>query len=180
MTDKDMGVPTPAQAKQVAVVGRYLDPATAWAEVFSAEYVGLELAVACTTTELETGGRSVYGADPASSWMNDGPFGTLWEQPVTESNYKWFIGHVKAGAVSNGVGVKQLTSLSLLEAADARGGAWQVQHNCAEGDRFFVELLHQAGSLWAAFRDYNGSGPAADAYANRAVALVETWRARLA
>ena len=178
--DDVMGKPNATQAKQVAIVGKYLDPATAWAEVFSAGYVGLELAVACATTELETGGRHIYGADPASAWMNSGPFGTLWEQPVTEANYKWFVGRVKGGSVSNGVGVKQLTSLSLLEAADARGGAWNPQHNCAEGDRFFLGLVHQAGSLWAAFRDYNGSGPAAEAYADRAVALVGLWRARLA
>lgn len=171
---------TPVQRKQATVVARYLDPATAEAEVFSAHYIGLDLAIACTTSELESGGRNIYGADPASSWMNDGPFGDLWEHEVTKANYEWFVAEVKAGHTSNGVGPKQLTSLSLLEAADARGGAWNAQHNCAEGDRFFLELLHQAGSTWAAFRDYNGSGPAADVYANRAVALVNDWHARLA
>lgn len=169
---------TPAQKKQAVIVGRYLQNAEA--EVFSAHYTGLDLAVACTTTQLESGGRNIYGADPASAWMNDGPFGELWEHDVTRPSYEWFIAEVKAGRTSNGVGQKQLTSLSLLEAADAHGGAWDPQHNCAEGDRFFIELLHQAGSVWAAARDYNGSGPAADAYADRFIVIVNEWHERLA
>lgn len=168
---------TASQKRQAAIVARYLQNADA--EVYSAHYVGLDLAIACTTTQLETGGRNIYGADPASAWMNDGPHGVLWEHTVTKANYEWFVADVKAGRVSNGVGPKQLTSLSLLEAADARGGAWLPQHNCAEGDRFFLGLLHSEGSTWAAFRSYNGSGPAAEAYADRAVAIVATWRSRL-
>lgn len=164
--------------RKVWVVSKYLE--NPFAEVFSAAYTGLELAVACTTSQLESTGRNIYGADPASLWMNTGPYGELWEHPVTKANYAWFIARVHEGHTSDGVGPKQLTSLGLLEAADAHGGAWRPQPNCAEGDRFFLALIREAGSEWAAFRDYNGSGPAAEHYADEAMGVVETWRQRLA
>lgn len=167
---------TPHQIVRATTVSRYLLDGVP--EVFAADYVGLETAVACTTTQLESGGRNIYGADPASSWMNRGPFGTLWERPVTPGNFKWFWSEVEKGAVSNGVGAKQLTSASLIAAANRRGGAWIPEHNCAEGDEFFLELIHETGSLWAAFYHYNGSGAAADAYANNALAIVGDWRER--
>jgi hypothetical protein len=148
----------------------------AWAEVFSAAYIGLELAVACTTTQLESGGRMVYGSDPGATWMEG-----LWGHQVTKVNYQQiFLPGIKRGEVSNGVGIKQLTSPSLIYAADARGGAWNAQHNCAEGDAFFLALIRQTGSLWMAFYAYNGSGPAAQNYANMAIGIVGEWRQRLA
>lgn len=153
----------------------------AWPEVFAAAYTGLELAVACTTTQLESSGRNIYGADPASAWMNDGPYGRLWENQVTHQNYLWFGARVDAGMTSNGVGAKQLTSRYLQRAADARGGCWVPEHNCAQGDAFFLALLAQSpGSLWTAAYHYNGSGSAAVAYANLFMAVCDEWRARLA
>jgi hypothetical protein len=164
------------QKKLIPVVAQLQENARP--EVYAAFYVGLELAIAVTTTRLESSGRNIYGADPASSWMNDGPFEELWEHPVTKENFAWFWPHVVAGATSNGVGQKQLTSESLIAAANARGGAWLPEHNCAEGDVFFKELIAEAGSIWEAFYHYNGSGPAAERYANDAVAVVGEMRER--
>ena len=169
---------TKAQQRLIPIVAQH--QLNAQAEVFAAFYVNLELAVACTTTQLESTGRMVYGADPASSWMNDGPFGDLWEHEVTEASYKWFGHEVDLGRVSNGVGLKQLTSRSLQVAADNRGGCWVAEHNAAEGDVLMIELINQTGSIWHAFYSYNGSGAAAVNYANNAEAIVSEWRARLA
>jgi hypothetical protein len=151
----------------------------AWAEVFSAAFVGLELAVACTTTQMESGGRMIYGSDPASAWMNDGPYGRLWGEEVTRDNAEWAWAEIERGAASNGFGMKQLTAPPLIADANAHGGVWVAQHNAAAGDRFFRSLIRESGSLWAAFMHYNGEGPAAVDYANRCVAIVDTWRARL-
>jgi hypothetical protein len=167
-----------AEKALIPIVARYQQNADA--EVFAAYYVNLELAIACTTTGLESNGLNVYGADPASAWINDGPYGTLWEHEVTESNFRWFWSRVEAGAVSDGVGPKQLTSASLIAAANARGGAWIPERNCGEGNRFFQELLNQTGSIWESYFHYNGGGSVAANYANRAVGIVAEWRARLA
>lgn len=168
---------TPSQKRLIPIVGRYQQ--NAQPEVFAAFYTGIELAVACATTELESKGENIYGADPASYWMNSGPYGELWEHTVVRESYLWFGARVDAGATSNGVGQKQLTSRSLQRAADARGGCWVAEHCCAEGDVFMLELIHQTGSIWAAAYAYNGAGPAAVAYANEYVAVVAQWRARV-
>ena len=162
------------QQRHADVIRHYLqgDP---WAEVFAASYIGLELAVACATTQLESGGLNIYGQDPASSWMSD-----LWEKPVTRTNYLGVRRGIDEGRPSNGIGRKQLTSPSLQLAADKRGGCWVDEHNCGEGDAFFLALINQTGSLWAAAYHYNGAGAAAQDYANRFLGIVGTWRQRLA
>jgi hypothetical protein len=104
----------------------------------------------------------------------------LWGKPVTRTNYVGVRRGIDEGRPSNGIGRKQLTSPSLQIAADRRGGCWVDEHNCGEGDAFFLALIHQTGSLWRAFYSYNGAGPAAVDYANRALGLVATWRSRLA
>jgi hypothetical protein len=167
-----------AEKALIPTVGRYQQ--NAQPEVFAAYYVNLELAIACTTTALESNGRNIYGADPASAWCNDGPFGILWERDVTRDSYEWFGGMVDRGYTSNGVGPKQLTFRPLQKAADVRGGCWVPEHNCAAGNAFFIELIHQAGSVWGAFYAYNGAGAVAAAYANRAVGMAAVWRERLA
>jgi hypothetical protein len=162
---------------QVAIVSRY--QLHAFEEVFAAYYVGLDLATACTTTQMESSGQMIYGQDPGSEWMNQGPYGKLWEEPVTKENATWAYNLIRQGHTSNGFGIKQLTSPNLIADAMAHGGAWNAEHNCAAGDRFFLSLINESGSLWAAFMHYNGSGPAAQAYADRCVGLVNIWRARL-
>jgi hypothetical protein len=151
-------------------------------EIYAAHYVGLDLAVAAATTHVESGGKNIYGGDPASSWMNHGPFGELWEHEVTKENFAWFWREDQNPQVtSNGVGRKQLTSKSLIVAANARGGAWLNEHNAAEGDLYMKELINQSrGSLWTAAYHYNGSGPDAVRYANDYVSLVTDIRSELA
>jgi hypothetical protein len=171
---------TKTQEHLIPIVARYQQNADA--EVFSAYYVGLELAVACSTTQLESGGRGIYGSDPASSWMNASPWGRLWGEAVTKDNFAWFWECVSVrGYTSNGVHMKQLTSPSLIAAANARGGAWNAQHNAAEGNKFFIELINQSGgSVWTAAYHYNGAGQAAVDYANEFVDIVAQWQERLA
>jgi hypothetical protein len=167
----------PTARRQVAIVSRY--QLHGFEEVFSAYYTGLDLAVACTTTQMESSGQMIYGQDPASAWMNEGPYGRLWEEPVTKANATWAWSRIQQGATSNGFGIKQLTSPALIADAMAHGGVWNPQHNCAAGDRFFLSLIRESGSLWAAFMHYNGSGPAAEQYANNCCQIVNQWRARL-
>jgi hypothetical protein len=168
---------SPKARRQVAIVSRY--QLHGFEEVFSAYYTGLDLAVACTTTQMESSGQMIYGQDPGSEWMNEGPYGKLWEEPVTKANATWAYGLIQQGHTSNGFGIKQLTSPNLIADAMAHGGVWDAQHNCAAGDRFFLSLIQQSGSLWAAFMHYNGSGPAAQRYADNCCQVVNVWRARL-
>jgi hypothetical protein len=166
---------SPSQKALIPVVQRLQNctAEVAQAEVFAAFYTGLDLSVACATTQLESNGQHIYGNDPGTGWMQ-GLDGKL----VTKDNYLTFVKPgLYRGETLNGVGIKQLTSLGLVQAADARGGAWHVEHNAATGDRFFLELLRQTGSLWQSFYSYNGSGSAAQNYANHAVAVVAQWRA---
>jgi hypothetical protein len=168
----------PRQRRLVNIVNQH--QLNGWAEVFSAYYIGLELAVACTTTQMESSGRMIYGSDPGADWMNHGPYGRMFGEPVTRQNAQWAWGEIQAGKTSNGFGIKQLTSPNLIADANAHGGVWNAQHNCASGDRFFLALIHESGNnLWTAFYHYNGSGPMAERYANDACAIVQTWRARL-
>lgn len=171
---------TPAMRRQVKIVGEHLSPATAYAEVFAAHYIGLELAVACTTTENETGGPNIFQYE-SGIWADSTPYGNLSGRVLTQSSAVWALdAEIRGLRPLIGFGTKQLTSLSLVEGAQARGGVWNPEHGCAEGDAFFLALLRETGSLWKAFYSYNGSGQAAMDYANKASERVLQWRGWLA
>lgn len=84
-------------------------------------------------------------------------------------------GNVKV-SFDGGVGLMQLTS---DEAQAMAGDPYDLVRNALGGAKFFAKLLHEVqGDIWEALRRYNGSGPAAEAYADEVMARIEGKRAR--
>ena len=99
---------------------------------------------------------------------------------VTRSAYLAYKQAVAAGrAGRQGVGPCQLTYGPLQEQADKAGGCWDPAANMRVGFAHLAGLIRSHG-LHDGFRRYNGSGPAAVAYANDAMHRLGTWRGRLA
>lgn len=107
------------------------------------------------------GGLNIYG--------HEGPLPELRGREVTEANYQLYKAARNAGGGNNGVGPTQLTATGLQVQADHLGGCWNALYNMDVGFHFLHELIERYG-VWGGFRSYNGSGPAAEAYADRAIA----------
>lgn len=77
---------------------------------------------------------------------------------------------------SNGIGWTQITYKPLVTEF---GGSWSLMHTPEEqmkvGFRYLRSLFDQYGDIRSTFRSYNGSGPDAEAYADRAVGLRSKW-----
>lgn len=137
---------------------------------------GLELAAAAVLLEKESGGgRNVWGHDAvntAGSYIKG--------SPVTKEAYFAYRDAVHARhAGRQGVGPCQLTYGPFQDEADALGGCWDWRCNVRVGFRILAQGI-KAGGIRAGFRQYNGSGPAAERYANDAMAHLAVWRTRLA
>nr|DAX51519.1 MAG TPA: hypothetical protein [Caudoviricetes sp.] len=84
-------------------------------------------------------------------------------------------GNVKVSS-DGGVGLMQLTS---DEAQAMAGNPYDLVRNAYGGAKFFLEILKSVkGDVREALRRYNGSGPAAEAYADEVMARIENKRAR--
>lgn len=144
--------------------------------LLACKHVGASLAVCCTNLYLESGGgRNIWGGDPGGSGL---PI-SMRETEVTHIVYEMYSHNVDAlGEGVQGCGPTQLTARTLQKGADARGGCWVPQHNMAEGFLFMRQLIAAAGNIQLGFQHYNGSGPAAVAYGERAFALYRLWVAR--
>lgn len=139
--------------------------------VETAAAVGLELAAACAMLEKETaGGQNVWGHD-GGAIIKGGP--------VTQANYASYRHAIETGRSGRqGCGPTQLTYGPLQNQADDLGGCWVPRHNLRVGFQNLAGLIRSHG-LTDGFRRYNGSGPAATAYANDAMVKLGVWRARL-
>lgn len=135
--------------------------------VKQARATGLWIERACAMLMMETsGGWNEFGSDPGN------PVHGGW---VTKARYHEMRGYVARGYPSQGVGPCQLTSVGLLDEADKLGGSWLIPHNMTVGFRYLHELQNEHG-VQAGFSAYNGSGPAAVAYGERAVVWEEHFR----
>jgi hypothetical protein len=152
---------------------------TAWGILRAAEVVEiaagakLELASAATMLEKESGGgRNVWGHDGVST----GGYYTK-GAAVTRASYEaWKPNRSRLG--SQGVGPTQLTYPPLQDQADRLGGCWDWRINVTVGFRHLAELQRQYG-IRGGFRRYNGSGPAAEAYADDSMARRAKWQTRI-
>jgi hypothetical protein len=152
---------------------------TAWGVLRAAEVVeiaagaGLELASAATMLEKESGGgRNVWGHDG----VNTGGFYTKGAAVTRESYEVWKPHRSRLG--SQGVGPTQLTYPPLQDQADRLGGCWDWRVNVTVGFRHLAELQRQYG-IRGGFRRYNGSGPAAESYADDSMARRAKWQTRI-
>ncbi len=134
---------------------------------------GLELAAAATLLQKESGGgHNIYGHDGV-------PTGGFYEKggAVTKANYTAYKAHRKQlGA--QGVGPTQLTLPAFQDLADAAGGCYDWKANAKTGFTILAGHIAHAG-VRDGFRRYNGSGKAAQAYADDAMSKLQVWRTRL-
>lgn len=136
---------------------------------------GLELAGAAALVQKETGGRNIYGHDPVATGNTYVKGGE-----VTQTNYAAFRQWQRAGSGRmQGVGPVQLTYYTFQDQADALGGCWDPRWNLQVGFTLLVSLQKAKGE-WAGAKAYNGTGTAADAYANDWTAKRNAWRTKLA
>ena len=135
--------------------------------------VGLDLAAAAVMLEKESGGgHQIWGHDGVSTGGIYVP-----GSPVTQAAYLAYKAK-RSQLGCQGVGASQLTFYALQDEADAEGGCWDWRPNVTVGFRTLAGLI-KANGLQSGFRHFNGSGPAAEAYAADAMAKYDTWRVRL-
>lgn len=137
---------------------------------------GLDLAAAAVVLLKESGGgNNVWGHDGVAVAPNTYAKGAV----VTKPAYLAYRAAVLGGrAGRQGVGPMQLTWGGYQSQADALAGCWDWTSNITVGFAALAAHIRNAG-LRNGFRDYNGSGPAAEAYADDAMARYLVWRTRL-
>jgi hypothetical protein len=135
----------------------------------------LPVALACAVLEKETGFRNVFGHDAVRNPVKSPPGGLL---AVTRDNYRRYLHHRRQGLGNQGVGPMQLTSPGLQDRADQLGGCWQPGPNIRVGLEFLAGNIRRLG-LRAGVVAYNGSGPAAQRYADNVLARARVWDKRL-
>lgn len=146
-------------------------PYWTWREA-KIQRLGLPLACAMLTMESH-GGAMIFGHDRDAL----GPCPGYGWGTVTKARYAAFKTARDATGRSNGVGACQLTSPGLQDDADALGGCWKVRPNLAVGFKYLHDKIQEHG-LEIGVASYNGSGPAADHYAQEVLAIAAWFKAR--
>lgn len=140
--------------------------------VLEARRAGIPVSLLCAFLTQESGFRNVFGSDPVSNPVKGGP--------VTKARYLEYKRYRDAGYGMQGVGPAQLTWKGFQDQADALGGCWVPKNNIRVGASLIASLLRQyKGNEHAAIARYNGTGAAAEAYANSVLALQRIWHGRL-
>lgn len=144
-----------------------------------ADRASLDLAICCALVEQESGGRNIFGADYGTRGADRVPFAHL---PVTRERVKALVAHVRAGGVSNGVGLSQITWRDFIYEAEALGGAHIPRNQLRVGFRLLRAYLGKY--------DYHGAIGAYNAgegnrnsvrwtYSASVAAKHSAWKARL-
>jgi hypothetical protein len=138
---------------------------------------GLDLACAAVMLDKESGGgRNVWGSDGVVIAANTYVKGST----VTQAAYLAYRTAVRAGrAGRQGCGPTQLTYGPFQDQADQAGGCWDWRANVRTGFMILANNI-RAGGIRTGFRAYNGSGAAAERYADDAMNRLARWRTRLA
>lgn len=148
--------------------------------VEEARRVGLPLSYALAFLEKESSGRdadgpafglNLFGNDPVKNPVKGGT--------VTAARYAEYLRNRKLGLGMNGVGPCQLTWFALQDLADEMGGCHKPRFNMRVGFAQAKGLIRQHGKRGGA-RRWNGSGPAAERYADDWLRKQRTWHDRLA
>lgn len=160
-----------AEERTVDAMRRYgiRNPHVAYQEAVRAH---LNIALACALLEQESGGGiNEFGHDPTIcvGW------GT-----VTRLKYAAYKARrrLSGNRLMQGVGPCQLTWWSTQDQADAEGGCWKPRFNMRVGFAHLAYNIRRYG-LKAGVAAYNGSGPAAQRYAEHVLAKEAIWRTRL-
>ena len=133
----------------------------------------LDLAAAATLLEKESGGgHNIYGHDNVDT-------GGFYEKggAVTQENFLKYRAH-RGEFGAQGVGPTQLTLPAFQDRADERGGCWDWRVSALVGFEILADLIKAHGTR-DGFRRYNGSGKAAEDYADDAMTKLRVWQARI-
>jgi hypothetical protein len=136
--------------------------------IWTAKYAAMHrvpLGLLCAIEMMESsGGVNEFGHDP-TIFAGAGA--------VTKAKYLAYRVMRDQSGECQGVGPMQLTSAGLQAEADSLGGCWLPKWNIAVGAHYLGECLRANPTLELGAAAYNGSGPAAIAYGERAVALAD-------
>lgn len=140
--------------------------------VWEARRAGISVSLGCALVEQESGFRNVFGHDRGA---NPNP---IQGGEVTKARYLTYRDYLRRGYDAQGVGPVQLTYPGYQRQADALGGCWVVRHNIRVGFGALAALIAAHGER-GGVRRYNGSGPAAQRYADSVLSRKRKWHARL-
>jgi hypothetical protein len=158
-----------ARLMKAAQQNGIVDPAAALA---AALYSATDFSVVCTSLLMESyGGRNMWGGDPGGYALPS----DLFEHDVTPHDFlDIYWPRASAGDTPNGCGGGQLTSYGLQLAAQKVGGCYLDGPNYKVAAIFMRQLLQETGdNVQLAYQHYNGSGPAAENYGYKALAIEE-------
>lgn len=122
--------------------------------------------------------QNIFGADWGTPGVDRVPFAHL---PVTKERVAALVAYIRAGGVSNGVGLTQLTWRDFIYQAEALGGAHLPRYQCRVGFGILAGYLDSSPDYLTAIGKYNG-GPSNPvySYAQKVAGLHATWKSRLA
>lgn len=130
---------------------------------------GIPISLAFALIEQESGFRNVFGHDATSS-IPDSWKGTI----VTKKKYLEYKKHRELGRGMQGVGPAQLTWWAYQDEADKRGGAWIPKHNISFAFDHLAALIKNRGTH-DGLKAYNGTGFAAERYADEVEKRADRW-----
>lgn len=139
--------------------------------------IDLSLAASILTQE-SGGGHNIFGHDPflkPTRYLN-----FLKGRRVTRWRYHVYHAKRTQGHGMQGVGPLQLTWYEFQDRADAEGGCWKPRVNMDVGFRLLAAKIHEHTELRAAVASYNGTGAAANDYADQVLARRQQIHSRLA
>ena len=130
---------------------------------------GLSVPLGCSLVVQESGWQNIFGHDP-TIFVGAGT--------VTEVKYHAYLAEAQRTGLVQGIGTTQLTFLPYALEADKLGGAWIIANQLQIGFGILAEHVRTDG-LHSGVAAYNGSGPAAEAYADEVIARAVTFAKEL-
>src|SRR5215210_119463 len=106
---------------------------------------GLFVSTAAALVEKESGGKNIFGCDFGERFTDVPPYCQV---EVTQERVEKLIDNFHqppAGIGANGVGVTQITTMSLVEEAQEMGGAHLVRNQMRVGFRYLNSLIALLG-----------------------------------
>ena len=135
--------------------------------IMQARESGIPISLGFALIEQESNFKNVFGHDD-SIFKGAGP--------VTKSKYLEYkrLRDSRHPKRMQGVGPAQLTWYEYQDRADARGGAWIPKHNISVAFDHLATLINSKG-MREGIKAYNGTGDAAENYANSVLARQQKW-----
>lgn len=163
-------VTTPSDKTLIAAIDPWLNGYGAM--ILEKSYAtGLPLADACGLVEKESNGQNIFGCDYQGPYCHD---------DVTYERVQYLRDGGNYSHGQQGVGLTQLTYYTLVEEAEALGGAHLVENQLQVGFSHLKSLLENCGSRLAGLGAYNAGHCEENAYAYDLYEKISAWETYLA